>query len=381
MKHLPIFFSILILAGICFLGHLIYGLEKHQRDRSSVPRETATGTSSESEMIVEMLRNGLRINSENTPDVPDADLYGGALTQTAMERFATCPEAAASLKTVFGSYVEKSPMLRYTQWGLFLDALDRSLIYCRNVDTFRNVWHIRRQVVGEQNKAVMEMVKDVESALNDLLKSDQYELSEETREMLDFLLSEIDAMESHASETKKIRELTVTIAKRIDEKFSANLRKLQGDLVTERRKDVDNVEVLEPKKKNGTDDVWEAGTYQRIMDEAKQIFEQQTTTSIVYWLGLSNEKEADTEKQDKTREVYDEARRLQYIRYNLWVIRRLANNTSIDILSRIDAGLLIPSVAAIYRVKEDELMTDDPSHRLFHVRKILLTPKIGLDAF
>ena len=391
MKLLHIIILVLLLAGICYIGYRI-----HVNESQSEPRRTASVTPDESELIVEMLCTGLRANSENK----DADLYVVALTQTAMERFAACPEAAVPIKTVLGNHVEKSsPMIRYLQWELFLDSLNRSLIHCRNIETFEDVWQVRHQVIGEQDKAITEIVQQVEANLNALdanilLKPEQYKNDEktsekikETKEMLVFLLGEIDATTDQNLKIENIRTQAIGIAKLIKTGFAADLQKLEEtDLANERRVDTqtDGAKAFVPTRKKSDDKVWETGPYQRIMEKATRILERQADASIAYWYTFqTNEEEADTNEQKTIGTVLDEARRLQVIRYNLWATRCLANDPTIDELARIDTGFLVSSVAALYREQEDKLMKtkEDLPLRDHWVRTLLLTPKIGLNAF
>ena len=355
----------------------------------------------DADMVVEMLKNGLQAAGEATADRPGMDEYGAALVQTALERFVEHPAVAAKVKTAYGFHVDKAdPSIRYAQWELLLDYLDRSLNHCRDTADFRTVWQVRREIVAEQQKVVLESVKELQPMLDSFSEKvhgieksgtsfiedfKSFEPNEETKGTLDFLLTEIDR-ETNSTATDGIDKLRVkatSIARRLDGKLAANAKQLNQRLDTEKRKDatMDGAEAFEPKK--NSNDAWESGPYHRIMEEVAQTVALREDTAIAYWLGfLPNTETNDVSGQVELGKVFDEARRLQHIRYNLWVTRRLAGNPTIDVLAHIDTGFLVPSVAAIYAEKENELMKDDqPSQRQFRIRKLLLTPKIRLEAF
>ena len=63
------------------------------------------------EEIANMLQRGMRINSDSNPDLPDADLYGAALVQIAMEHFVSTPEAAVRIRLIFASRIKEMPFM------------------------------------------------------------------------------------------------------------------------------------------------------------------------------------------------------------------------------------------------------------------------------
>ncbi len=359
-------------------------------------------TIADSDAVVDMLKNGFQIAKER---LPDADECGAALVQTALERFADCPDAAAKIKIVYDSHVDKTdPIVRYTQWGLLLEYLDRSLNRCGDTASFQAVWKVRREIVEERQKAVMESVAKIGPALGSFVEKigrveksgsrfieefKSVEPNSETKDTLDFLLKEIDVetngMMTAKGEIDRLRGKAGAVAKLLDGKLASSIVQLNQRLDAEKKKDLatDGAESYSPKNDAGNVDAWETGPYQRIMEEIVRSLALREDVSVVYWFEFqTNGTTTEANASEKLGKIYDEARRLQVVRYNLWTVRRLAGNVSIDVLARIDTGLLVPSVAAIYAEKESELMKgDNPSQRSLRVRKLLLTQKIGLDAF
>jgi len=292
--------------------------------------DSGAGTDSEpqasspvdTDAIIAMLENGWKVLAGGEADKSD---YGTALVTTALERFVEHPGIAAEIKEVFSRYVDKNvPLPRYWQWNLLLDYLDASLIHCGDIVAFQTAWDVRREVIEELQQTV-------------------HEINEER--------------------TSRIRELNQQIA---DERE-----------VTARPN-----EVFSPVK-SGEEN---KGRCQRIIEDLEQVFNMYEDMSIDYRKYFLLEDEAEGTNNDfQFDTMLAEVRHLQIIRYNLWAMQRLANNSpTTPILSQINTNLLVRSVNAIYAEKESEIMSDakdSPEQLSENLRTLLTAPKERLEAF
>lgn len=360
--------------------------------------------SDESEKITEMFRKGLRINSQNNPDLPDADAYGAALTQIALERFVECPNAASKMRSTFVAHIENSSaMARYAQWNIFLEYLERSLTHCTDTESMRRVWMVRSHVTEEQGKILLEITRQAEEMLDAFIvnlkkKSSSsektvpmfsiFEASNELQNLLDFLLNEHDSDTNVSSDVNttvdRIRTKATGIADAMNKGIETKVSGLERKIEAEKQKDIspNGADAFVPEK--DSEELWKTGSYQKLLDEILQLNTSLENDVFAYWEGLRNEDAPTTSNGIRQRlaSSFENARRLQSIRYNLWATRRLSSNATFDTLSLIDTGLLMSSVGALYSIKESELMQNDvPIQRAGHVRKLLLGNKAGLNAF
>jgi len=299
--------------------------------------DSGTGTDSEpqasstvdTDAIIAMLENGWKVLAGGEAD--DSD-YGNALVRTTLERFVEHPGIAAEIKDVFSRYIDKDEHhRRYQQWSTLLDYLDASLIHCGDVDAFHAVWDVRREVIEELQQTVRE--------INEVRTSRIQEL------------------------TSRITELNRQIA-------------LERELTAKPNEDFSPATSGEENK----------GGCQRIIEDLEQVFNMYEDISIDYWEYFLLEDEVEGTSNDfRLDAMLGEIRHLQFVRYNLWAMQRLVNNTpTAHILSQIDTRLLVRSVDAIYAEKESEIMSDakdSPEQLSENLRTLLTAPKVGLEAF
>ncbi len=388
---------------------LVFGLYLFPDGKRNDASPSVTGAShgDESEQIVEMFQKGLRINATNNPDLAGADAYGAALTQIALERLVECPTAAPRIKAAFASHIAASPpMVRYTQWGIFLDFLERSLNHCRDSENLRIVWQVRSNVGDERNRIALEIAKEAETLLDAYIgnlktpgntdsslspTAPSLTPDENLSDMLDFLFDEMDTTDNTDEKIKgeiaKIRNKAAEIVQYFDKTRESEVVRLEQCLETEKRKDIspDGTDAFVPERNKDKEGEWKTGPYQQLMEATLALNGSLENSPSSYWNKYLDTETADAVQDVRPRlaKVFEETRRMQAIRYNLWATRRLSNNATLDTITSIDAGLLTSAVVGLYQEKESELLkkNDDPTQRTFQVRKLLLTVKAGLNAF
>jgi len=398
LKYLPILLAsvCLILATSCNRT----GTDTAQNDRKAV---------------ILMLKDGFRITKGQDANTSDAEEYGEALVQTALERFIFHPEIAAEVRMVFADNIsEDDPISRYTRWSILQGYLDESLIHCSNAAVFHVAWKVRREIIAEQQKAVTEAVKELVPKLDSFFAKLKEIEATESQFLADFKAAESDAgidegikdtidllyilyliddeslgMSAAAEGTKKLRDKVTDIAKLLDEKITQDIQQFKQQIAEEKKKDknADNYNLIpSPRPKTNAPDEWESGVYQQIAEKVEQIHDMSNDTSIAYWTGFPlPEAETDTNVQTQLDEIHSEVKRLQHIRFNLYLLQQFENNPwfSPD-FARIDPNLLLPSVGTIYASRLVEYLAPrDIRSGTIHSnsRAIINTPKIGLEAF
>jgi hypothetical protein len=368
---------------------------------------SSTANNSASEAVILMLKEGFRIAREQDTNTPDAETHGGALIQTALERFILHPEIAAEVKAIFASYVnEDDPIRRYTLWSILRGYLDDSLNHCSNVAVFHTAWKVRREIVEEQQRAIIEAVGGLLPALVSFLDQvrgietsgtqflndfKSIEPDGDIRDTLDILLYEIDTeahdMSAAAPEVDKLRDKVTEIANSLNKKILSDILQLRRLLEAEASRDKDtNLETPSPRMRDEGTGVWEPGAYQQIVEAVIQADVMHDDDSVVYWLSfLPTNTETNIDFSTQLVEIHNEAKRLQHIRYNLYALQHFEKNLAYSPdFARIDQNWLLPPVATIYGLRISECLTPD-GIRTGEFRRISLeiigTPKIGLKAF
>jgi hypothetical protein len=389
-----------VLLLLIFIGLFVYWLLNNEGSVAANRAITVKTNNDISKVIINMFNEGTRINRTNNPDLDDADTLGAAMIQTALERFSDYPEAAAGMKTSFAAYVENlSPIERYLKWDVFLEYLDQTISQSNNADSVRSLWVIRQNIIKDQKSAILEEINETIQKTNvfiaDLKRKKTLEeiisvpLAEDIQASLTFLLDELgDYQEEESSEissaVSKLRSVVSEIPEIFDKAIQHATSKLTEDFETEKKKDksLDGAEAFIPSREENSS-VWKRGNYQILLDEIVELIKSLENPSIVFGNVYRKETEIKIQNiQEQLAGLFEQTRRMQLIRYNLWVTRRLSSNATFDTLSIIDTGFLVSSVNALYSSKESELLQNDATHlRTQHIRKLLLTEKIGLNAF
>jgi len=376
--HCLLIISVLLVASGC--------------ERSVLTHTAGTTTKTHNvESIVDIFKKGLQTNKENNPDLPDADLFGAALISIAWERFAENPDAAPAMFAAFEQFVSQSELsVRYQQWDTFLENLESALLHSKDAEHLRKNWQVRQKVIESQQKALQDWGKGVVTRLDAYANSlselknpaeiQPFERQNEIEVLFDLFASDEVAENVRKPLTDKANE----IAKIIDGKLSQSVVRFEQEIETERKKDLPGSdEQFQPVKESETEGrtVWKKGKYQELLECLLPLVALQDNPTIAFWSDYRNEEDTEDNFMQRLVIAYQEATRLQKIRYNLWVVRVLSSNSTITYLSHIDTGLLEPSVGALYSQRENELITQQPDRRANEIRRILLQNKVTLEAF
>lgn len=333
-SSLKIWFFSLVLLAVLFVGAAVIYSSPSKTD-SILHQLNENQSSSEVERITEMFREGLLLASQNTED--DSVEFGAMLMENALERLTRCPASVKGIWEIHLAHIEKTEAsLRYMQIGVFLEYLDRILIYCTDMSEMQNVWHIRRAIVKEQEKARTEII-------------------EQTSVML--------------------------------KKELANIDRIKIDLQKEKVRDtsLDGTKNFTPSKEG---DTWQDGPYQKIIQDALSVRESLEKPDIAPWLDFIEDKQLSSIGEQAS-SLAIEASRLQEIRYNIWANRIIFQQdeadsvVALDQLSKIDTGLLFPSVYALYSEFEQKKSAtiNNAAQRHHSILSALLATKIGRNSF
>lgn len=336
--------AVVTLALVPFLSLLIvyFSLSKSEKqigETTDFAPEIAD--SNAAEQITKLFREGLRLSSDETLD-DDTRLFGSALMENALERLRLCPEAVRGVWVAMSQQVESSePRLKLLQTELMLDYVDRALVNCKGQASMQNVWAVRNDIVERQVAAERLLMEEAETFLHNV--------------------------------TEEIAALETELANERDRDSSTK-----------------NADFYEPSEKDTEEGTWRDGPYQNILVKVFEI--RQTLDSDEFplaqaWLDDDDAQASDPE--ERLVNVMLEANRMQRIRYNLWAnrivyqCRDVDPTTALTILSKIDSGNLLASVASLYSECEQEKLRNvsDAYQRSIFIRASLLTPKVPLDAF
>ena len=297
--------------------------------------------SNNTELIVAMFREGLRLSSDESTD-EETQLFGGAMMENALEQFRMCPDAAKGIWTTLSQHIETSePQLKLLQMELMLDYVDQALLNCKDQAAMQNIWTVRHDIVEKQQSIERELVQQAGEFMENIAK-----------------------------------EITT----------------LENDLAQERKRDLstENADFYEPSEDNAEAATWKVGPYQTILTRVMEV--QQTLTSDDSPLTLERLVDDESQAPDlngRIVTIVQEALRMQQIRYNMWVNRIVYQyrdnepKVVMDVLSKIDSGILVPSVASLFSDCEQKNLSkiDDAYQRSNSIRSSLLAPKIPLSAF
>ncbi len=355
----------------------------------------------EVESIVDMFTRGLQTNETNNKDLPDAEAFGDALISIALERFAETPDAAPAMFSAFEKYVSDAEMQeRYTLWGNFLGSLDSALLHSKDTKQLRKNWNVRHKAIELQKTALRDWTQSIIKELDeyaiklnerkDLESIQPFEKQNEVEALLELFADE------EIEESDKLQDKVNEIAKIIDGTLAELVLRFEEEIETERQKDLPNSTAqFAPEKESETEGLtkWQAGPYQNLLMRLIPYVNLQDNPAISFWSNASRVDEVEkSSKQESFMErlvlAYQEAKRLQKIRYNLWSVRMLPKDSN-NALSYIDPGLLDPSVGALYSQINSELMAVSKNgyehiaipERQNTIRKILLQNKVTLEAF
>lgn len=352
--------------------------------------------------VVGMFEEGFRLIDQEESNTFEAE-KGKTIIRAALEQLILHPEFAAKIKKVFEKHVDKDPISRYGDWDILQKSLDDSLIHCKNTAVFDAAWKVRLEIIEQKQKAIVESVNNLMPKLNtfheqingieasniqffDAFKKIEKPYADENiRETILALLYEVDTETQSMRESKnpleKLREKVTAIAKLLNDKRTNALQSLLKRLDTEKQKDNDSeTPLLDPKKKDGTADEWLSGAYQKIAEDAASFSEASDHSAVDRWTFFL----PDVSTQNQLGVILIEAKRLQHIRYNLWVTAWLFHGMSFEDFVLINPDLLVPTVAAKYLEEQDKHLKVGEVEayvRESRIRQLLRTPKVGLHAF
>ena len=336
--------SFIALSIIPFLSLVILFVSLSGKDKQLPGATISTSEKAESnnaEQIVVMFQEGLRLSSDENAD-EEKQLFGGALMENALERIPQCPNAVKDIWDTLSQHIETSePQLKMMQMELMLDYVDQALLNCKDQATIKDIWTVRRDITEKQRKI-------------------ERELASKAKEFFGKMANDITALKADLAQE------------------------------TERDRSTENAGFYEPSEDNAEATTWKDGHYQTILTKAMEI--QQTLASYDSLLTLERLSDDESQALDLNEgivTVAQEAIRMQQIRYNMWanrIIYQYRDNdpkTILDVLSKIDTGVLVPSVASLFSECEQKNLSkiDDTYQRSNSVRSSLLAPKIPLSAF
>lgn len=361
-------------------------------NQSPTTTTTATNTN-ETSTIVDMFKQGLKTSKESNSNTPDADMFGAALVSIALERLSNNPDVAPQMFAALEQHlIGTPPREQYSSWDVFLENLEAALLKSRDAEHLKANWMIRQKAIEKQATALKTWANTTGKKLDtyakdisELTKLDDINpLEPDVQESIEFLLGEA---ESVGFDNTELHNKAAKIAKIIDDKLADIVTKFEQDVETERQRDLSEIvsPTLDEAESKGNDKVWKNGRYQELLDEFFPIVQLRENPAVTFWVPYrqddSEDESDDASFFERLVSTYQEAGRLQRIRYSLHAVRILSNDSSITQISHIDPGFLESATSALYSLRENELMTQRPNERSRDVREILLRSKLPLSAF
>jgi hypothetical protein len=357
-------------------------------DVRNVPSNSTVNLVNRPDRIADIFKLGLQTNRGKNPNLSDADMFSAMLISLAWQQFADEPDAAPQIFTVLDSYAVKFPAReRYMLLDTFLENLETALLKSRDAEHLKTNWSIRQKAIEKQKAALniwtsntIKELDEFKQTVEKISLSDILPLDSSTQESIEFLLGDEIALEF---DRKTLEEKVENIAEIIDRKLADMVKKFEAGIETERQIDLTGSVGPVLDKANSKDNlkVWEKGKYQELLNDALPLIQLRDNTAVSFWTAYLPVDREDNSFVERIGKAYQEAQRLQRLRYNLWAVRTLSADSDVSQLSHIDTGVLEPSVNALYSQQESELISKRPNERSRSVREILLRDKIPLLAF
>jgi hypothetical protein len=363
--------------------------------------------------IAELCRRGLMLLEEDqvaSGDSPESREKGGAMVQTAWVQQARHPTVAPKIWGMTESHASRLPQeQRDLVLALFLQSVDDAIELCEQPGDFDVLWKVRMQVVSSIAEGEEVRTKGLSSGLADvvkelaergvkqcLLSGEQSGKVRETRLRLESLHEASDELPKEIG--KQLQEINV----RLTEWIQSELERIESRYAKERERDA-TMDSSVAAVSNAAKEHQSKGSYTQLLDEVEDLWRTSTSPEATFWMqyagvagvrgngsvAAGGEGQTALSLEDRFQRLRIDISRSIRIRYNIWAVGEISQAGKLlgpqgcVALGRIDNGLLDPSVSALYSTAQSQVFQsiDDPNQRHVHVRKMLSTEPVGLDAF
>ncbi len=315
---------------------------------------------------------------------------------------------------------------RFLHLSGYLDKIDEALSGCRTEEEFQQVWAVRCQVIRERDKEQKEIDKNTVQKITKLVQkmteannSKEFiktikSFAQETVEIkpaIALAISSIPEDEYKSSEIVQSGNKLIQLVSYAAKAQCAFLKKERDQAIKDDR---DNKAVapeslnLQNNENTASGQNPGAGQYELLQTELNDFALELEKCDLPTWYTMLEEtKSAPQDNETKSKKVDNadsngsilidlqndmeqlrsDAIRLQGMRYNLWALRSIhqADESAnwVNILNKINVGLLHPTVSALYSSASDKLIKEktDPNTRVRVVSSILNERKIPLSEF
>ncbi|MBC8277311.1 MAG: hypothetical protein H8E46_03710 [FCB group bacterium] len=313
-----------------------------------------------------------------------------ALVATALNLMPDRPAEVVKMWNVMKSHLDKTianHMGQVASLTVFLDAVEKAILKCDNLQLFDMIWSIRTEASEFRSQKIIAWGNELRAEKRGLSEkiSAKYIESISTNSLDEFKSDLRERLSSYMELSGDASVLDGSIANRLQSELNKSIESISKDIGNQHKKDRDGekIDPVEDDKKHQGG----AGTYEQILAKLNKLQACLQREEVAFWF---SDAEGTGDLNMLRTNIYEMAtrtRELQKIRYSLWATRAIyhaeKSGSWHHALGRLDIGLLHTSVNALYSLTYNQRLSEvkDARERVTVVSTILCKDKVGLQAF
>ncbi len=389
MRHLRtcvVAIALMLLFGSFVLDlSLVLGLTESNTQRNV--RDHRDDQNPSATTLARMFNAGLQSAQEEdqTKAAPN-----NALVATALNLMPDRPAEVVKMWNVMKSHLDKTianHMGQVASLTVFLDAVEKAILKCDNLQLFDMIWSIRTEASEFRSQKIIAWGNELRAEKRGLSEkiSAKYIESISTNSLDEFKSDLRERLSSYMELSGDASVLDGSIANRLQSELNKSIESISKDIGNQHKKDRDGekIDPVEDDKKHQGG----AGTYEQILAKLNKLQACLQREEVAFWF---SDAEGTGDLNMLRTNIYEMAtrtRELQKIRYSLWATRAIyhaeKSGSWHHALGRLDIGLLHTSVNALYSLTYNQRLSEvkDARERVTVVSTILCKDKVGLQAF